>query len=177
MSTRKFRYCPICRTELVPGRHGGRERPACPACSFVHWGNPVPVVGAIVERDGHVLMVRSHGWPPTWYGLVTGFLEPAERPEEATLREVKEELGLDAELVSFLGAYPFERMNQIILTYHVVAGPGEVRLCEEELADWKAVPFGKLRPWNRGTGPALGAWLASRGFHPPMVEFGQHIAD
>ncbi len=177
MSSRPFRYCPVCRTELVPGRHGGRVRLGCPACGFVHWGNPLPVVGAIVERDGHVLLVRSHGWPSSWYGLVTGFLEPGEHPEEAVLREVKEELGLDATVGAFIGAHPFERLNQIILTYHVVAGPGEVRLATEELADWKAVPFAKLRPWTRGTGPALGAWLASRGYHPAPAEFGEHIDD
>ncbi|HEX6997887.1 MAG TPA: NUDIX hydrolase [Gammaproteobacteria bacterium] len=172
MRATPFRYCPLCRAELAPAERGGRERLACPACGFVHWDNPVPVVGAIVERDGAVVMVRSHGWPETWYGLVTGFLEPGEHPEQAVLREVQEELGLEAELGELIGTYPFERMNQIIFVYHVRAHPGEVRLCTEELADWQAVPFAKLKPWPQGTGPALHKWLVSRGFEPEVAPFG-----
>jgi len=158
----------------VPGMHGGRERLGCPHCDFVHWDDPAPVVGAIVERDGHVLLVRSHGWPETWYGLVTGYLERGERPEDAVLREVREELGIGGELGAFIGAYPFARLNQLILTYHVLAEPGEIRLDTDELADWKAVPLERLKPWPQGTGPALRAWLATRGYHPPTAEFGSH---
>ena len=35
--------------------------------------------------------------------------------------QVKEELGLDAELVELVGVYDFARMNQIIIAYHVYA--------------------------------------------------------
>ncbi|HEU4619499.1 MAG TPA: NUDIX hydrolase [Gammaproteobacteria bacterium] len=173
----EFNYCPLCGTPLVRGRHGGRDRAACPAegCGFVHWDNPVPVVAAVVEREGRVVLVRSNGWPETWYGLVTGFLESNEKPEDAVLREVDEELGIGGTLESYIGAYPFERMNQIIFVYHVLAAPGPIRLCREELADHKEVRIDRLRPWPRGTGPALRDWLASRGLHPPTVEFGTPI--
>jgi NADH pyrophosphatase NudC (nudix superfamily) len=156
---------------------GGKERECCPAegCGFVFWDNPVPVVAAIVERGERVVLVRSIGWPETWYGLVTGFLEANETPENGVLREVEEELGIRGELGAYLGAYPFERMNQIIFVYHVRAGEGPITLCREELADHKEVPLERLRPWARGTGPALRDWLASRGLHPPTVEFGTPI--
>ena len=88
-----FRYCPQCRSELAPVERGGQTRLACPQCSFVHWGNPVPVVAAVVERAGRVVLVHSLGRPPHWYGLVAGFLERGEHPEAAVLREVAEELG------------------------------------------------------------------------------------
>ena len=77
------------------GDHGGKPRLACPECEFVHWRNPLPVVGAIVERAGRVVLVHGLGRPPTWYGLVAGFLETGETPQECALREVEEELGID----------------------------------------------------------------------------------
>ncbi len=116
------------------------------------------------------MLVRSHGWPEDWYGLVTGFLESGEKPQDAILREVKEETGLNAELISFLGAYPFTQINQIILAYHLIGEPGTIRICEDELADHREVAIEKLRPWSRGTGPAVRDWLATRGFHPPVIE-------
>jgi NAD+ diphosphatase len=172
MSQPDFRYCPRCRTELAPGQHGGLERLACPACGFVHWRNPVPVVGSIVERAGRIVLVHSIGRPPHWFGLVAGFLETGETPAECALREVKEELGLDATLGAFVGIYPFQRLNQIIFVYHVLAGPGEITLAADELDDYKEIPIERIKPWPQGTGPGLSDWLATRGFHPPTAEFG-----
>jgi NADH pyrophosphatase NudC (nudix superfamily) len=168
-----FRYCPHCRTELVPAARGGATRLACPQCSFVHWRNPVPVVAAVVERAGHIVLVHSLGRPPHWFGLVAGFLERNEHPEAAVLREVAEELGLDGRLAGTIGIYPFDRLNQIIFAYHVVV-PKEapIKLAADELDDYREVPLEKLRPWRQGTGPALRDWLMARGFDPPVVDFG-----
>jgi NAD+ diphosphatase len=168
----EYRYCPACRTELVTRVHGGKDRLACPSCSFVHWQNPIPVVAAIVERAGRVILVHSRGWPETWFGLVTGFLESGERPEDAVLREAAEELGIETRLNAYVGAYPFPRLNQIIFAYHLYGGDGPIRLDESELSAYKEIPIEKLRPWPQGTGPALRDWLATRGYHPPIVEFG-----
>lgn len=165
---------------MIARELGGRLRRVCPdeACGFVAWDNPVPVVAGIVEREGGVFLVRSRGWPETWFGLVAGYLETGESPEQGILREVEEELGLAAATAPHpVGAYPFEARNQIIFVYHMKVGAGEVRLCERELAAYRHVLFAKLRPWSRGTGPALRDWLAERGYAPETVEFGEHIID
>jgi NADH pyrophosphatase NudC (nudix superfamily) len=172
VTQREFRYCPLCKTELVPGTHGGRQRLACPACEFVNWGNPTPVVAAIVERAGRVVLVHGVGRPPHWFGLVAGFLESGETPEQAVMREVDEELGIDAQLGGFVGVYTFPRMNQIIFVYHVKGGSGEIRLAADELDAYKEIPIERVKPWPQGTGPGLRDWLATRGVHTPTVEFG-----
>lgn len=172
MSATDYRYCPHCRTELAPRRHGGRERLACPSCDFVQWRNPVPVVAAIVERAGHVVLVRSHGRPEHYYGLVAGFLESGEHPDDAVLREVHEELGLEVPRASFVGVYAFERLNQVIFVYHVEGGDAPIRLGVDELAGYKEVPLERVRPWPQGTGPGLRDWLESRGYRPTVADFG-----
>jgi NAD+ diphosphatase len=177
MSDTAFRYCPACRTELQTAERGGKPRLVCPQCGFVHWRNPVPVVAAVVEREGHVVLVHSIGRPPTWFGLVAGFLEQGEHPEAAVLREVDEELGIEARLAGLIGIYPFERLNQLIFAYHVAGAPGTITLDASELDAYREVPFAKLKPWPQGTGPALRDWLAARGYHPPVVDFGTPIDD
>jgi NADH pyrophosphatase NudC (nudix superfamily) len=172
-----YQYCPRCRTALVAREAGDRMRQTCPreGCGFVAWDNPVPVVAAIVERDGEVILVRNLGRPEGWYGLVAGFLEKGEHPEAGIRREIDEEIGLTVSKLEFLGIYPFELRNQIIFAYHALAATGEIRLRTTELAGYKSVPIERLRPWPRGTGPALREWLATRGYHPPVVEFGTHV--
>lgn len=173
----RYQYCPRCRTELVTRTPGGRPRNVCPAeqCGFVYWDNPVPVAAAIVERNDGVVLVRSSGAPPTWFGLVAGFIEPGEQPAQAALREVREELGLEPGEPTFIATTPFAARNQLLFTYHVQVPDSAITLCEVELADYRIVPLAKLIPWNRGTGPALSAWLATRGFTPQAVDWGQHV--
>jgi NAD+ diphosphatase len=156
-----FSYCPRCGTALAAFTdHEARSRLRCPGCGFIHYDNPTPVVAAIVEHDGEIILVQSRGWPGHFFGLVTGFLEKGEEPAEAVLREVSEELSLTGELVSFVGIYTFEMMNQVILAWHVRAR-GEV-VVGEELAAIKRIPREKLRPWPMGTGRAVADWLAGR---------------
>ena len=82
----------------------------------------VAVVAAIVEYgDQHVILAHNKDWPIHWYGLITGFLEKHEDPEKCVIREVKEELGLEGEILEFVGHYTFVRMNQIIMAFHVKA--------------------------------------------------------
>jgi ADP-ribose pyrophosphatase YjhB (NUDIX family) len=124
----------------------------------VHYDNPLPVVAAIVETGAGVVLVRSHGWPDKMFGLVTGFLERGETPEQAVVREVHEEVGLDAKVTSLVGVYAFTERNEVIIAYALWAD-GEVKL-GDEIASYRLVPKAKLRPWPFGTGLAVADWLA-----------------
>jgi len=168
-----MKYCPYCGLPLTRLPLSGRERLACPdgKCGFVNWNNPIPVVAAIVEHDDHVILVRNVGWPVHWYGLVTGFLESGEMPEEGILREVEEEIGLVAELKSYIGMYEFYRSNQLIIAYHVTVQTKDATLCQEEIADHKWVHIEEIRPWTAGTGKALRDWLRLRGIERDLVDF------
>ncbi len=143
----------------------GKTRRACSlGCGFVFYDNPTPVVAAIVEYRGQVLLAHNKTWPPTWYGPIAGFLERNEEPHAAIVREVKEELNLEAATPTLIGVYSFHRMNQIIIAYHVVAD-GKVKL-SNELTDWRCYSFDKIRYWPAGTGYALRDWLRARGYEP-----------
>lgn len=160
----QVKYCLQCGHELSLMKIDGKDYLACSAknCVYVYWDNPLTVVAAIVEHQGTVLLARNKAWSHKMFGLITGFLEKGESPENAVLREVKEELSLDAKLVSMIGIYPFLERNQLIIAYHLSA-EGEIKM-GEELAEVISVPPEKVRPWNSGTGPAIKDWLEKRGF-------------
>jgi len=173
--TEPLKYCPRCAAGLVEEVRGGQPRRVCPVadCGFVFWNNPAPVVAAIVEYGDEVVLVRNVGWPETWYGLVTGFLEAGETCEEAVLREVEEEVGLQAEVRGLVGLYPFHRMNQLIIAYHVLAEQAPIRVDPVEIADYRRVPIARVIPWHGGTGHALRDWLRTRGIEREPVPIGE----
>lgn len=162
------RFCPACATPLewiaLMEDGGPKSRLRCPSCGHTHWNNPTPVLAAIVEYRGQVLLARNAAWPPQMFALITGFMEAGESPQEGIAREVKEETNLDVLSSAIVGAYEFQRMNQVIIAYHVVA-EGEVKL-SPELLDWRLYDLPQLKCWPAGTGHALADWLRTRGHAP-----------
>jgi NAD+ diphosphatase len=168
-------FCPQCGQPLRRLEVAGRARDTCiaPRCGFVHWNNPVPVVAGVVEWNDHVVLVRNVGWPSNWYGLVSGFVEAGELPEEAVVREVQEEIGLAPVLRSYIGMYEFHRRNQLLICYHLTVDSDAVACPPDEIADYKWVHIEKVRPWTAGTGRALRDWLRTRGIEREMLDFSE----
>jgi ADP-ribose pyrophosphatase YjhB (NUDIX family) len=137
-------WCPLCRSRLELREVCDRVRLACSNrhCQYVHWDNPKPVVLALIERDGKLVLVRRKVNPAigSWC-LPGGFLEEGESAEEACVREVAEETHLVVKVDRLLGTYsPCHSVNEIILVYSAVIVGGE--LAPGDDAD-KAEVFGK----------------------------------
>ncbi|HEU0196295.1 MAG TPA: NUDIX domain-containing protein [Nevskiaceae bacterium] len=165
----RLHYCPQCAAPLAMAEHGGFQRLGCTRCDFVFWDNPIPVVAAIVEHEGKIVLGRNALWPPGMFALITGFMEKADdTPDGAVLREVEEELGLHGKVAGFVGHYRFHRMNQIIMAYHVRA-TGHIRL-DPELVEYRHVAPQDLHPWPGATGDALRDWMLARGLTPLPYE-------
>ncbi len=168
-----FQFCPLCATPLKTATaledSGPKERIRCPACAWTHWNNPTPVLAAVVQYRGQLLLARNAAWSGKMFALITGFMEAGESPEDGISREVKEETNLDCNAVNLLGVYDFQRMNQVIIAYHVVA-EGEVAL-SPELAEYRLYDYDKVKCWPAGTGYALAHWLRSQGVKPQFVDW------
>jgi mutator protein MutT len=93
---------------------------------------PIPGVGALIFEAGKVLLVRRANEPLAgFWSLPGGAIELGEKSQEALLREVKEETGLDVEVVRV--AEIFDRIfldAQGEVEYHYV------------LIDWLCRPTG-----------------------------------
>ncbi len=170
-----YRFCPSCAAELAwltrEEDGGPKARLRCPACQFTHWNNPTPVLAVVIEcvdRDGQVLLARNAAWQGRFFGLITGFMEAGETPEDGIRREVMEETSLQVEKLTLLGVWDFQRMNQIIIAYHAQAR-GDIKL-SPELAEYKLIAPEQVRCWPAGTGQALATWLRTRGIEPQWLE-------
>ena len=169
-----FRFCPHCATPLADrefAEDGGLTlRRACTAdsCGFIHYDNPTPAVGVLLEQDGEIILARGAGWPEGTFALITGFLERNEDPVKGVAREVKEETNLDVVETNIIGNYIFERKNEVMLCYHAVV-EGEIKL-SPELAEYKRYQPHELRPWPRATGFAVADWMRSRGLEVKFID-------
>ena len=173
--TAAYQFCTACATPLqmlsLEEDGGAKTRLRCPACGWTHWNNPTPVLAAVIEladRDGQLLLARNAAWKGKMFGLITGFMEAGESPQEGIRREVGEETSLDVDALTLIGAYDFQRMNQVIIAYHARAH-GEIRL-SPELAEYRLYSPATVRCWRAGTGYALADWLTARGHTPQWID-------
>lgn len=63
-------------------------------------------VDAIILLDGKIVLIKRKNPPfENYYALPGGFVEKGETVEQALVREVKEETGLDVDIVKLVGVY------------------------------------------------------------------------
>lgn len=103
-----FRYCPRC------GSHefeidGERSR-RCSRCGFVYYANASASTAAIIMNSkGEVLLTRRAFDPAKgMLDLPGGFVDMNETAEEALIRELKEELGIEVQNPIYLFSLPNE---------------------------------------------------------------------
>ncbi|GFN31673.1 hypothetical protein PCURB6_19330 [Paenibacillus curdlanolyticus] len=83
----------------------GVERRVCSstACGAVHWGNYSIGVGALVQRDGKILLVRRAQEPGKGnWTIPGGYIEQLEPISETVVREVLEETGIQSSVVGIV---------------------------------------------------------------------------
>ncbi len=106
MSLRKaLTFCPVCQTDKL--EFDGVKKYLCSACGWEFYQNTAAAVACIIENKGKVLVVERNRDPGKgMYDFPGGFVDPNESAEEAALRELKEELGIEPEILRYIGSAP-----------------------------------------------------------------------
>jgi len=93
----------------------------------------VSVKGVVLQGDRAVLLFNERD---EWE-LPGGRLEPGEEPEACVVREIAEELGLEASAPVLLDVWLYRiagKGSVLIVTYGVTVGPGQPRISDEHSA-------------------------------------------
>lgn len=134
---RTHQFCSRCGTppEILPFERAKK----CPNCGFTTYPRLAPAVIVRVDRmideTPHLLLARNHRFPPGWYSVVAGFVEPGETLEACVHREIKEEVGIDVKNIRYFGSQPWPFPHSLMIAYTAEFASGEFKLEEAEIAD------------------------------------------
>ena len=136
------RFCAGCGVgqTWLPGEWGK----SCPQCGSHHFPHIHPCVIVIVRRPGEILMTRKAEWPEGRYSLVAGFLDMGECLEEAVVREVREETGVEVANVRYIGSQSWPFPSQLMAGFVADYVGGEICIEEKELEDVRWFPVDDL---------------------------------
>ena len=129
-------YCGVCG---APMKKNSPISKRCEHCGKEVWPQlAIAVIVRITRRDEagreRVLLVHAKNFRRDFYGLVAGFVETGETLEEAVVREVREEVGIEIENIRYFASQPWPYPSGLMVGFTAHYASGELKLQEEELS-------------------------------------------
>ncbi len=104
--SKRFNFCPACGSS---GFVADSEKSCrCTSCNFVYFINASAAVAVFIFNEKGQLLVCERGKDPakgSW-DLPGGFVDDDETAEQAVVREIKEELGVEISHCTYLFSFP-----------------------------------------------------------------------
>ncbi len=130
---RTHQFCGRCG---VPLKSRTAERAKeCPQCGLLHFPRLAPAIIVLVERGNQLLLARSRHFMPGMYSVLAGFVEPGESLEEAVVREVKEEVGIEIKDIKYFGSQPWPFPHSLMIGFTATYAGGQISLDDKEIED------------------------------------------
>ena len=99
----------------------------------------IQVVGAVIFHDGKLYATqRGYGVWQDYWEFPGGKIEPGETPEEALVREIREELDIRITVLNYLCSveYDYPEFHLSMRCFRCRIEEGEPKLLEHEAARW-----------------------------------------
>jgi isopentenyldiphosphate isomerase len=127
----------------------------------------------VFNNTGEIFLQKRPEWkdiqPGKWDTAVGGHIDYGETPEDALLREVREELGITTFTPQWLGMYVFEsqRERELVYVYQTVYD-GEIRPSEAELDGGRFWTIDEIRS-------AIGKGILTPNFESEFLRFNEEL--
>ena len=118
----RYTHCPDCGQRLSARPIGDEGLvPWCESCSRPWFDTfSTCIITAVMNEKGEVLLQRETRRPDREV-LVAGYIKPGESAEDAARREIREETGLTATTLQYMGSWPHMDGNMLMLGFAATA--------------------------------------------------------
>jgi NAD+ diphosphatase len=130
-------HCGACGAPTVTRQGGHVLQCTDPACAREHYPRTDPAIIVLVEHRDRALFGRKAEWPTHRYSTIAGFVEPGECAEQAVVREVAEETGVEVIESCYHSSQPWPFPGSLMLGYTARAGRFQIHLNDRELEEAK----------------------------------------
>ena len=135
----RYKFCPKCGEKLIEKVAGDDGKvPYCIKCNQYWFDSFSDCVIVLVYNEFDEVVLSWQNYLSNIYATFTsGYITPGETAEEAAIREVKEELGIDIKAPEYAGTYWFSKREQLMHGFIAFSPKSELKLsCEVDSAAW-----------------------------------------
>lgn len=149
------RYCGRCGCENQLDDKDMMMR--CPECGQVHYSRISPAIIVAISKDDKLLMARHSYHEKIKYALIAGFVEAGESIEEAVVREVHEEVGINIKNLEYKRSQSWPFPNSLMLAFTADYDSGQIEVDGDEILKAKWFRKDEIVPYESDI--SISAWL------------------
>ncbi|MFC0180491.1 NAD(+) diphosphatase [Thorsellia kenyensis] len=132
------KYCGYCSTEMIHSYHEWAM--LCPnnECKQRYYPQIAPSVIVAIKKENKILLANHTRHRGEIYTVLAGFVEVAEKVEDAVRREVMEECGIKIKNIRYVSSQPWPFPHSLMLAFMADYDSGEIQCDKKEIldADW-----------------------------------------
>ena len=137
-----FKFCPKCGSKLIEKSAGDDGMiPYCEKCNEYFFNIfPTCVIALVVNQYNEIVLLKQSYLSDKYMTFPAGYMTEGESAEEAIKREIKEEIGLDAERITYVVSKWFHLKNILMLGFFVKVKKSDFVLSSEvDEANWTSI--------------------------------------
>jgi len=132
---RRTRFCGTCGAPTVAVRAGHVMVCTNAGCRHQQFPRLDPAIIVLISDGERALLGRQASWPVGRYSTIAGFVEPGESLEDAVIREVFEETGIEVTDIEYHSSQPWPFPSSLMLGFTARASTTQIHLLDQELED------------------------------------------
>jgi NAD+ diphosphatase len=164
--SRTHRFCGRCGTPTEPSSTDNSM--VCPACKLGAYPRLAPAMITLVTRGEpgpgqEALLARGVQFRMPMYSCLAGFVEPGESLEQAVVREIREEVGVEVGQPEYRGSQPWPFPHSLMIGFRAPYLSGDIVCDPTEIVDAQWYRKDALPPIPPAISIArklIDAWLA-----------------
>jgi NAD+ diphosphatase len=130
---RRHQFCGTCGTPTVIADDERVRR--CPACQAMYFPTASPAVIVAITRGDELLLAHNRNFRPGLFSTLAGFIDPGETVEQAIVREIREEVGIEVGDLRYVSSQPWTFPNSLMLGFRARHISGELVVDGKEIEE------------------------------------------
>lgn len=131
METNKHCNCCGAKIHLEPDK----TYMQCESCGHIVYPLLTPAIIVAVLKEDKILLARSPHFPPKFFSLISGHVDPGEYIEGTVVREVREETGIEIKNLKYLGSYSWPFPDKLMFAFIAEYDSGEIQIDNDEIVE------------------------------------------
>jgi NAD+ diphosphatase len=131
----RHRFCGRCGAAMRSTQAGHVQQCTNATCAIQEFPRIDPAIIVLITDGERALLGRQASWVAGRYSTIAGFVEPGESLEDAVVREVLEETGVEVDSVEYHSSQPWPFPSSLMLGFIARARTSAIHLSDAELED------------------------------------------